>query len=98
MWFHRARFVAGCVWDLKESLRKMGSDLVVRIGLGREVVAAMLHQIGTRDADGSERVDGERPRQRGDERGAGRGTLSRLSRRGQLNSGSSRTRVMSAHP
>lgn len=80
----------------------MGSDLVVRIGLGREVVAAMLHQIGTRDADGSERVDGERPRQRGDgrgdERGAGRGTLSRLSRRGQLNSGSSRTSVMSAHP
>lgn len=55
---HRARFVAECVWDLKESLGKMGSDLVVRVGLGREVVAAMLQQIGARDADGAGKVVG----------------------------------------
>lgn len=55
---HRARFVAECVWDLKESLVKIGSDLIVRVGLGGEVVGGILQQIGARDGDGAGRVVG----------------------------------------
>ncbi|EOD46537.1 putative cryptochrome dash protein [Neofusicoccum parvum UCRNP2] len=38
---HRAKFTAESVWDLKESLGKIGSDLVIRIGMERGTVAAI---------------------------------------------------------
>lgn len=51
---HRAKFVAECIWDLKESLKKLGSDLVIRVGWGGEVVGEILEEI-----DGKEGVAGE---------------------------------------
>jgi deoxyribodipyrimidine photo-lyase len=35
---HRAKFLGGCVWDLQESLQKIGSDLSIRAGHPDQVV------------------------------------------------------------
>lgn len=49
---HRAKFVAECVWDLKESLKRIGGDLVVRVGWAGEVVGGMLEEIDKREERG----------------------------------------------
>lgn len=49
---HRAKFVAECIWDLKEHLEKLGSGLVIRVGWGGEVVGGMIESIDDKeDAD-----------------------------------------------
>lgn len=53
---HRARFVAECLWDLKEGLKKLGSDLVMRVGWGGEVVRGILEEIDK--GDGGAKVVG----------------------------------------
>lgn len=39
---HRAKFLAQCVWDLKESLESVGSGLLVRVGLFSDVTEALI--------------------------------------------------------
>lgn len=46
---HRAKFIAESVWDLKSSLEKVGSGLVVRVGMVGHVLEDMLSWYG---ADG----------------------------------------------
>ena len=41
---HRARFLAESVWDLKTQLEKLGSDLVVRVGMVGDVLEDLLKQ------------------------------------------------------
>ncbi|KAJ3835735.1 DNA photolyase, FAD-binding/Cryptochrome [Lentinula raphanica] len=41
---HRAKFIAESVWDVKQSLKDRGSDLVVRVGRMEEVVRQVLQQ------------------------------------------------------
>jgi deoxyribodipyrimidine photo-lyase len=38
---HRARFLADSLWDLKESLKAIGSDLVIRPGKAIDVIRAI---------------------------------------------------------
>ncbi|KAH7879300.1 deoxyribodipyrimidine photo-lyase [Lentinula edodes] len=39
---HRAKFLAESIWDLKESLKHRGSDLIVRVGRMEDVVGQIL--------------------------------------------------------
>jgi deoxyribodipyrimidine photo-lyase len=41
----RARFVIECVADLRESLRALGSDLLVRVGKPEEVIPGLVQQL-----------------------------------------------------
>ncbi|KAJ3847176.1 DNA photolyase, FAD-binding/Cryptochrome [Lentinula lateritia] len=41
---HRAKFLAESIWDLKESLKHRGSDLIVRVGRMEDVVGQILKQ------------------------------------------------------
>jgi deoxyribodipyrimidine photo-lyase len=42
---HRAKFMAQSVWDLKQSLLAVGSDLLIRAGRSHEVVRDLLQQL-----------------------------------------------------
>jgi deoxyribodipyrimidine photo-lyase len=42
---HRARFIIESVHDLRQSLRSMGADLVVRVGLPEEEIYELAHQV-----------------------------------------------------
>lgn len=46
---HRAKFVAESIWDMKESLEKLGSGLVLRVGKPGAVLKGLLD--GLRDKD-----------------------------------------------
>jgi deoxyribodipyrimidine photo-lyase len=39
---HRAKFLSESVWDLKESLEKLGSGLCIRVGMVGETIAGIL--------------------------------------------------------
>ena len=39
---HRAKFISESVWDLKESLEKLGSGLCIRVGMVSEVISKLL--------------------------------------------------------
>ena len=41
---HRARFLAELIWDLKEQLEKLGSRLIVRVGMTSQVLQDILNQ------------------------------------------------------
>lgn len=41
---HRARFLAESVWDLKSELEKVGSNLLIRVGLLGQVMGDLLKQ------------------------------------------------------
>ncbi|KAJ3979426.1 DNA photolyase, FAD-binding/Cryptochrome [Lentinula detonsa] len=42
---HRAKFLAESIWDMKQSLKERGSDLIIRVGRMEEVVRQILrHQ------------------------------------------------------
>ncbi|PBP24732.1 DASH family cryptochrome [Diplocarpon rosae] len=43
---HRVSFLAECVWDLKDGLKKIGSDLCIRVGMVGDVVDDLLRKIG----------------------------------------------------
>lgn len=47
---HRAKFLAESVWDLKESLGKIGSGLVIRVGMVGDVLQDLLAKYGTSEA------------------------------------------------
>ncbi|TGJ88101.1 hypothetical protein E0Z10_g704 [Xylaria hypoxylon] len=44
---HRARFIAQSVWNLKQNLVKLGSDLAIRIGKPGEVVKGLVEGLET---------------------------------------------------
>lgn len=64
---HRAKFTAESVWDLKESLGKIGSDLVIRIGMVGDVLQHMLSWYGSHGGAAS-----------GDARSQERGTVAAI--------------------
>jgi len=77
---HRAKFIAESVWDLKQSLKKLGSDLVLRVGPPDEVISNIirgLQEAGRADvvgvwmaqAVGSEEKKEERGVQKAAEKG-----------------------------
>lgn len=39
---HRAKFIAECVWDLKQNLEALGSGLLIRVGNPSDVIADLL--------------------------------------------------------
>ncbi|KAH8597773.1 DNA photolyase, FAD-binding/Cryptochrome [Bisporella sp. PMI_857] len=41
---HRAKFLAESVWDLKEGLKKLGSDLIIQAGFLGDVITSMLKE------------------------------------------------------
>ena len=41
---HRAKFLAESVWDLKQELEKIGSQLLIRVGLTSQVLQDVLDQ------------------------------------------------------
>lgn len=43
---HRAKFLAESVWDLKQSLGNVGSDLIIRVGMVGDVLQDMLSWYG----------------------------------------------------
>lgn len=48
----RAKFLAECVWDLKDDLASVGSDLVIRVGTVGDVVRqVMQHYAERKEAD-----------------------------------------------
>jgi deoxyribodipyrimidine photo-lyase len=42
---HRAKFLAESIWDLKEKLEEVGSDLEIRVGMVGEVIKKMLESV-----------------------------------------------------
>ncbi|KAI0405539.1 cryptochrome [Xylaria palmicola] len=42
---HRARFIAQSLWNLKESLAKLGNDLTIRIGKLSEVLTSLVEEL-----------------------------------------------------
>ena len=48
---HRATFIAEAVWDLKTSLKKLGCNLVLRVGQPDEVVSAVIQRLQHEDED-----------------------------------------------
>ncbi|KAF8540078.1 DNA photolyase, FAD-binding/Cryptochrome [Trichophaea hybrida] len=42
---HRTKFIAESVWDLKQSLKKLGSDLVLRVGPPNEVIERIIREV-----------------------------------------------------
>lgn len=42
---HRAKFLAESVWNLKEKLKEVGSDLEIRVGMVGEVIRKMLEGV-----------------------------------------------------
>ena len=43
---HRVKFISESVWDLKESLEKLGSGLCIRVGMVNEVISRLLEESG----------------------------------------------------
>ncbi|KIY65384.1 cryptochrome [Cylindrobasidium torrendii FP15055 ss-10] len=50
---HRARWIAESVWDLKETLKKKGSDVVVRAGRLEDVVKDIIESKALKDEEGA---------------------------------------------
>jgi deoxyribodipyrimidine photo-lyase len=48
---HRAKFIAESVWDLKQSLRSVGSDLLIRAGKIHEIVDELVKQLEEKKAE-----------------------------------------------
>ena len=48
---HRAKFLAESVWDLKQSLEKVGSGLEVRVGMVGQVIEDLLEGFKRRSVD-----------------------------------------------
>lgn len=46
---HRAKFVSEAVWDVKQLLHGVGSDLCIRVGMTGEVVQELLRRINERN-------------------------------------------------
>lgn len=42
---HRAKFLTESVWDLKERLQDVGSDLLIRVGMVEDVIRDALEQL-----------------------------------------------------
>jgi deoxyribodipyrimidine photo-lyase len=42
---HRCKFIAESVWDLKESLKKLDSDLILRVGKSEEVAENIIKSL-----------------------------------------------------
>ncbi|KAF4539512.1 Cryptochrome/DNA photolyase class 1 [Lasiodiplodia theobromae] len=53
---HRAKFLAESVWDLKESLGKIGSGLVIRVGMVGDVLQDLLAKYGSSEGTPSGRI------------------------------------------
>ncbi|KAK0653741.1 putative cryptochrome DASH [Lasiodiplodia hormozganensis] len=53
---HRAKFLAESVWDLKESLGKIGSGLVIRVGMVGDVLQDLLAKYGSSESAQSGRI------------------------------------------
>lgn len=51
---HRARFLAESVWDLKESLHNIGSDLEIRVGLAGQVIQELINAFKKESAEVAE--------------------------------------------
>ncbi|KAL0260460.1 hypothetical protein SLS55_004149 [Diplodia seriata] len=47
---HRAKFLAESIWELKDSLGKIGSDLVIRVGMVGDVLHDLLSKYGNSEA------------------------------------------------
>ncbi|KAH7064954.1 DNA photolyase, FAD-binding/Cryptochrome [Macrophomina phaseolina] len=56
---HRAKFLAESVWDLKTSLGKIGSDLIIRVGMVGDVLQDMLSWYGKNPDIPNGDTDGE---------------------------------------
>jgi deoxyribodipyrimidine photo-lyase len=50
---HRARFLAESVWDLKKDLEKLGTKLVIRVGMIGQVLQDLLSQFKEHNDDTS---------------------------------------------
>lgn len=60
---HRAKFLTESVWDLKKSLKDVGSDLIIRAGLVEDVVGDALDWLSSKNekessSDGAPKIAG----------------------------------------
>ncbi|KAI0476127.1 putative cryptochrome [Xylariaceae sp. FL0804] len=46
---HRAKFIAHSIWNMKQNLGKLGSDLIIRVGRFDEIIEQLVDDLGQND-------------------------------------------------